>query len=382
MLKRVSLSLLCIIGLLAGCSGAAIFTPIDGNMSNPLTIAVDDAHNRLYINNSNYTVLYENGSFHVVDISDPTNPTLVDYVELPSFSGALYWNPVTQELFTPNRYSANDSVTQDNLYRIYMDEASVDFLTMDDYPTHNDAYGVACCDLNGRMLVASQSGYLDYYPVAGGFAHESLNLTTELSTGVDLSGNSATSVIIIGTQAYITRTSGGGLWVVNLAELGVAGKYPIDYFITDINAPTGITTDGVNLYVLDVETVNNEVVNSLLMVDVTSLVPRTSNTSAQVVSVNDPGMLIANIDLENVQPQQVILSGTTAYVSHFTDNVVSVVDTTLHTKTDTITVGADPYGMAIYSVGGLPAYLIVANSTSNTVSIIDLATYDIVATYP
>jgi outer membrane autotransporter protein len=66
-----------------------------------------------------------------------------------------------------------------------------------------------------------------------------------------------------------------------------------------------------------------------------------------------------------------------AYVPNTDDNTVSVIDTATHSVTNTIPVGAFPYGAAV-TPDGLHAY--VSNDGSNTVSVIDTATHAIVNT--
>ncbi|MFD1272958.1 YncE family protein [Streptomyces kaempferi] len=63
--------------------------------------------------------------------------------------------------------------------------------------------------------------------------------------------------------------------------------------------------------------------------------------------------------------------GAHAYVTNFGSTTVSVIDTATNTVTDTITVGTSPVGVAI-TPDGNHAY--VANFGSNTVSVIDTAT--------
>src|SRR5918993_1225982 len=65
-----------------------------------------------------------------------------------------------------------------------------------------------------------------------------------------------------------------------------------------------------------------------------------------------------------------VFAQTRAYVTNFSDNTVSVIDTATNTVTTTVSVGAGPRGVAI-TPGGAFAY--VAN-LSGTVSVIDTAT--------
>lgn len=71
--------------------------------------------------------------------------------------------------------------------------------------------------------------------------------------------------------------------------------------------------------------------------------------------------------------------GSYAYVTNFTSNSVSVIDTALYKVVANVEVGSDPVGVAITADG---AYAFVANSTAHTVSVIDTATLSVVRTIP
>jgi YVTN family beta-propeller protein len=69
------------------------------------------------------------------------------------------------------------------------------------------------------------------------------------------------------------------------------------------------------------------------------------------------------------------------FVSNQDDDTVSVISRATNAVTNTITVGDQPFGMALYSPGGVDTHLFVANIQSNTVSVIDLASMSVVGTY-
>ena len=66
-----------------------------------------------------------------------------------------------------------------------------------------------------------------------------------------------------------------------------------------------------------------------------------------------------------------------AYVTNFGSNTVSVIDTSTNAVTATVTVGTNPYDVAITPNGD---YAYVANFSSNTVSVIDTSTNAVTAT--
>lgn len=390
-MKKIFTLLVVLMAFLGvSCKGSNLFSPIGDNMANPITLAVDSDRSRLYINNSDFRVSYNDGSLHVVNIADVTSPTRIDYVESPSFSGEFYLDTTGQLLYTPNRYSTSDSDIADNLFRFDINEASADFLGRSDYVSGDDPYGITCCDAENRMLVASEVGQMDYYDMDDSLAYGSLSLTSTLSTDEVLTGEGATRVVIFGTQAIVTR-SAGGLWIINLEELGVDGTYPIDYYVSDVYEPRGIAIDSRGIvdknyiYVASVEKIDDVETPMLLVLDLAATPPVTDNTKTEIVSKST--MLIASPNLGHPNPSEILIvtDVNRAYVTDFDDNLVSVVELTGFTKTTEFNVGQEPYGMAAYSSGGTGTpvtHICVANAYSDTVSIVDISNNAIVGTYP
>jgi len=63
--------------------------------------------------------------------------------------------------------------------------------------------------------------YVDKADLAVG----SVNMLAPLSTGGSFSANETTELVILGTQAFMSR-SRGGIVVINLDEVGVPGAEP------------------------------------------------------------------------------------------------------------------------------------------------------------
>jgi len=373
-MKRLFFAFVVIV-LLAGCAGADIFPAIGSKMSNPITVAVDSATARLYVVNSDYKVSYSGGSVHVVDISDHASPKMVDYAEIPAFSGQVYVNVSERLLYMPNR-AGGGAVS--NLFRFNVDEESDAFLQRTTFTTGSSPYGIACCDASNRMFVVSQGGTIDYYLIDEDMGHRSLSLTTRLSTGVTISGSGALRAAIHGTQLIVTRAS-EGIWIIALDKLGAAGEQPIDYFIYDISSPRGVVSDGTYVYVSAVE--NNKPV--LYVLDISSLAPRIGNSDTELVSREDDNILVASIELATgSNPQGVVVGDGAVYISDFDNGRVFVVDLATYAVSTNIQVGVEPYEMAIYRPAGVATHLAVANSGSNNISIIDLGTNKVIATYP
>lgn len=381
--------------LLTSCAGADIFPAIGTSMANPLELAVDSGQRRLYVLNSNYTVIFESGSMHVVDVSDPADPVRLNNVDIINFSGQAYLDTTNRLLYTPSRYSSSNVDSIDTLTRVNVDESSANFLSKTTYDTANDPFGIFWYAAGSRIMVASYDGHLDYYDVSGSdLTHASFSLATDLmlegSIIASVQGPGANRVVTMGTQAFITN-AGAGIWVVNLDKLGVAGEYPIEYFLSDIPSPRGIATDGTYVYVACIYTPSGGTATvALLVIDPTTLTPRASNTSADAIINTNTDVYYAYTNIEDADPQEVVIAGGNAYISHFGAGTVSIVETTGFTKTGSIAVGGTPYGMAVLYEDGTettPTHLFVADPNANKVFTVDIqagssTVNTVVGTYP
>ncbi len=378
---------ICVGVLLTACTSDAIFTPIGDNMANPLTVAVNSTANRAYIVNANDKILYTTGSMHVVDLSTITAPTRVNTVTLDGFGGQVLLDPTNNVVYVPNRISDNDDDTVDALHRINVDEASTSFLSLSSADVDADPFGIGF-DVSvapiTQIAVPSRAGLLNIYDISSGTPTRTaqIDLNRTLSSSDTLSSVDAVEAVVIGTQAFVTKAD-GGLLVVNLSEATSSSANPVDYFVEDLESPRGIATDGVLLYVVNVEIDDdgNET-NAVYVLDPATLTADGANTTTTVKDKDTDSLLLRQATVGN-DPQEVVLSGTTAYVTNFEDDTVSVIDTTTGTVTATITVGDEPFGMDIYQqVLGTDSHLLVCNHKANTVSIIALTTNGVVATYP
>ena len=363
---------------LQACAGSNIFPAINANMSNPLSLAVDSTNARLYINNSNGMVMYSSGSVHTADLTDPVNPTRLDYLVVPNFACQMYLDTTTNILYTPDRLT---SVGNDYINTLFSLDLNTSPITRTNYEAGLNPYGIACCDPLNRLYVAAEDGSLDYYELDNSLARAQLDLDSMLDTGYALSGNGAKRVAILNNQAVVTRMW-GGVWIVNLDQVGTAGTYPIDYFVSDFTYPRGITTDGTYIYLASIEYPTSAATPYLYILDPTALPVRTDNTSTQLEAKGDSGLIVATIALGNTDPREVVVAGNYAYVTDALGGFVAVVDIVNYAKVTEISVGNDPYGMAIYSPGGTPTHLYVANYLGNDITVVDISTNAVVGSYP
>jgi len=375
---------LLLASFLAGCATSSIFQPLGDNISSPNGIVVDAATNRLYLVNSNSNVLYDwhQGSIQIYDISDPLHPQLMNTVPTDSFSGEAVLDSARKLLYVTNRFSEQKTVTEDHLLALNIDEGSSDFLALNSIIVDKDPYGLACCYTADRMWIATGGNALDYRDL-GTSTGGSTSLLRSISNGGTFTDSETSFITLKGNQAFLQRIRGGVL-VMNLDEVDDATKNPVDYWIEDFNNPQDVANDGTYLYVVDEEIIDNEWSPLLFVIDPSSLVPLTDNETTQAKDKETDNLVVAQIQVAK-QPQRVFLTSKYAFVTcnnEDNDGIVSVIDLTARAKIADITVGREPFGMALYAPGGVEKYLYVGNVESNTLSIIDIESLTVVGTYP
>ena len=374
---------LCCLTFGACASSEDIFSDIGTNMASPTGLVVDSANSRLYVSNSNSKVLFDwqQGNFQVLDISSPQSPTLLNTAQTKSFSGNIYLDTANLTAYVTNRFSVNAAITQDNLLIINIDEASTNFLNVTELATNLNPFGLYCCSPANTLLMTSTDGVLQHVDISqANLTVDTTSLLLALSNGSTLSSAEVMDLVIIGEQAFLSR-DGGGVLVVNLAELADSTKLAVDYFISDIVSPRGMATDGTFLYVTDADVVDGSFIGRVLKVDVSTLTALTDNDAIQIQDKEDDSLASASIQV-GANPENILIVGTQAFVASTNDDNVSVIDLSSDTVTNTITVGEEPYGLAVDSPGGVPTTLYVSNVEGNTISIIDIASLTVVGTYP
>ncbi len=373
---------------LAGCAQqGSIFSEPGDNIATPSAMAVDVNTNRLYLVNSNAKVLYDwtKGSFQVLDITNPLAPTLIKSVETPSFSGQIYLNVGQNTAYVPNRFSANDNATNDALFVFNVDELSTNFLSYNSLQLGENPYAISCCYPAARVWITTSSGELQYVdtnnasPTAG-----SIMITTTLANGGELSNVEVNHIALLNNQAFLSREF-GGIMVVNLDDAGVTGAVPVDYFISDVQNPRGIATDGKYIYVVGEGDEDGDYRRTLTVLDPSTLTPLYDNTTTWQLDKNDNNLLVSMIDVGQ-NPQEVLLTSQYAFVTNQDDDTVSVINlanvTTATAADATISVGLQPFSLALYRTNdGVDKYVYVGNVESNTISIIDIPSLSVVATY-
>ncbi len=360
-----------------GCAADDIFPAIENNLANPLYITIDSNLNRAYLINSNNKYYYDTGALHVLDISTPTAPSLVTngVTVLDSFSGETYLDSANGFLYTANRLSDDNQDTTDRLLKINIDEASANFLNIDELTAGDNPFAMAADLVNSILYVSNLGGTLDYYSLPEPSTPTSMSLADiALSDETIIETSEPRDMAIIGSQAFVTL-SDGGIFVIDLSE------YDVDYYISDLASPRGIATDGAYLFVANAEIDdNNDYTYRLFVLDPSTLTVRSENTDVTIVDKDDDSLLTAEVEID-ADPEEVLVSTDYIFVTNYDADSVTVTNRVDFTKNTDITVGDEPFGMAVYSPAGVDTHLFVTNVQNNSVSIIDLSTLAVAATY-
>ena len=389
-MKKIYIVFIFIIAVVAsGCAGSTIFPTLTTEIAGLAGIAIDADNNRLYVVNANERVAYnwEQGSFQVYDISNPLSPVLMRTTATLSFGGQVSIDTVAGRAYITNRFSDNDNATTDRLFVFNIDETSADFMTFTETTVGLNPFGITCCYPADRMWIAEggrDTTYLVQHVDRGNLAVGDVNMLVNLDNGGRFTENETTEVVIIGNQAFLSR-SRGGMLVLNLDEVGVAGQEPVDYWIQDMSSPRGIATDGTLIYIVSEESDSGSWVPWVHVIDPATLVPLTDSTEAVVLDKDDDGLLVTSIGLNSRRDPQEILV-TTDYifvtVGWNDDDYVEVLNREAQTWNREIATGEEPFAMALYDPAGVETYVYVVNQIDNTIQVIDIATLAIVATYP
>jgi YVTN family beta-propeller protein len=377
---------------IASCDSQILFQPLGDHLAAPISLAVDTASLRAYVVNSNNNQQFTGASLSVLDITDPVNPVILNLpanpVPINSFSGQIYFDPVADIAYVPNRFTANTTINSDSLLTIDVDEASANFGTVATYADGQNPFGIACCDANGLLYVVanggnSSNGLVDAFDPTDLSTSVQISLAGTLSTGASYNGFNSTEAVLLGTQLFVSSQS-GFIYVINTAEVGNTVNNPIDYIVYDSVSSTGtyrgIATDGTFIYVVDATgtTAGQSTNPCVRILNPATLTPLAGHsaipTEIDIATVTNATPAVGN------NPNEVIVYNGAVYVTNQQDNTVSVFDASSYATIATITANGQPFGMAAFNLNGTD-YLYVTNLIGNSISIIDIDTNTVLNTF-
>jgi len=379
---------------LGSCATANIFQPIPLTLSplvliNPIGLATNAAGTRLYLANSNNTVLYFDSSFVIMDTTNPTNPTPIAVISIPNFSGNVILDEPRGFVYIPNRESADKADIIDQILRININESSPQFLTVDFIDSASNPFGGAYDGVSS--FYSACTGQVVRYDVNSftGFTSVDTNVTT--AQGRVLKGDD--------TRELGLTPSGNFLFVTNRSDSMLildVGQFPapiapgqtdigteaIDYILDSTDSTRGITKDANFIYVVDGTPPSIKILTEANLVAVNGAPQEIPSSSLQVAAIpvgNNPSEVV--LDTANHM----------AYVSNTDDNNVSFIDTNLQVEVariqmdvnlpPNVPIGQGPFAMALINSGGTN-YLYVANFNTSNVTIVNADTRQVVTAFP
>lgn len=388
--------LLMLFGLFNACAGDPIFLPISTVTSNlqlsaPIAMVVNPVNNRAYLVSANNTVLYNDGSLVILDLTNPTAPIVVDIVSLPSFSGQIVLDATRNYLFIPNRLSSDKTDVVDQVLRVDINEASATFLAVDYFTSGNNPFGIAYDGTDALFVAANDAVFRYDADDLSGYTKVPTNFTK--SDGDTVDGTFTRELLIgpLGDNLYVSNRA-DQLMILNIPSFTAptAGSFTdldtsvVDYVISDMDSTRGLARDTTNNDVYVVE-------GSPPVLKILDDAALTANGgAAQEISAGT--LLIGTVPL-GTDPSEVVLDITNsrAYVSNTGSNDISVIDTDLLAEIARIEldenlpagmdVGKQPFGLVVASISGT-TYLYVTNLETHNVSIINTSTLAIVGNIP
>ena len=229
---------------------------------------------------------------------------------------------------------------------------------------------------NGDLLVVADNALHLYNSTLDRTA--SIDLTT--ATDADIEDTNAERVEDIvfdetNLRAFISNGN-GNIFIVDLTSL------ELTHVIQGTLDTRGMATDGTYIYA-----VNGGDEPSLWVFDPNQV----SATTSPPEAIDDSTLVIDVVDLGH-DPQGLVIdtTGNRAYVANSDDRTISVIDLNLFEQIDLISLkdqdtgfkeGVDPFSLALGTFNSVP-YVFVANFGSNTISVINTQTLNVVASFP
>jgi|GEM_PF-2329805 len=379
---------------LIGCAGPSIFPEIplsttSPTLSDPIFFAIDETTARGYLVNSNNTVEFADASLMVLDLTNPVAPVAIRAISLKNFSGQGFLDKTAKKLYLSNRLSDNGSDKTDQILKIDVDEASPGFLTVEEFASDDNPFGVAS---NGTNLFVVGEKSLGFYFLSDLTRHTRVDINFQTTSGSNVQTDNTREVALSpsGQFAFVTNR-GDRMVILNTSEiplpdptlaLTLGGAEAVDYVIANTISTRGIASDANFVYVVEGTPPALKVLKE---------------ESLAVVSGNPQQILISTLAAAEIplgkNPNEVALDPLNhrAYVSITDEDEVAVIDTNLFIQVERIPVkdflppgikpGEAPFALSAAVLGGTP-YIYVLNLDTDNISIIDGNTLTVVGNYP
>ncbi|MFI5332679.1 MAG: beta-propeller fold lactonase family protein [Candidatus Babeliales bacterium] len=328
------------------------------NFATPFYIAITPSGQFAYVtNNGNNTV-------SIINIANNATQGLV--TDIGTF------NVPFDVAITPNGLTAY--VSNAGVVSVINVKTNTVTQTVTSYP-HTDPQGIAFTQDSTIAYIADEGGR---NPSFVGIVDVTNNTLTPQGSVTDLTPATFSDAIFIAivpaqvpqptppsAKVYVTNEIGNSVSIFNTSTNVVTGTVT-DLIPATFNNPTqiAVTPNGKTAYVINT--------THLTLVSTISVINVATNAVTQKVTDLSPHTF------QDSQDIAITPDGTTAYVTNFGNNSVSVINLTSNSVTQTVTGTFNgPTGIAINSAG---TFAYVTNNTGNTVSVINLSSNTVIQT--
>ena len=346
-------------------------------LPNPISVVADTTNSQIIVANSNVDIFFRTGSLAVlsVDATDANAPILsaAQIMATPNFAGQLYFDSANSTVYLPFREASTTDLTSDQIKEYSVAAGLVTEVA--DSTIANNPFGIT--GDSAQIYIVSDTTLsilgLDLSALA------TVDLATASAAGIALTNSTyAESIALDAThnRAIISNPS-ASLFVVDLTTNALTSV------ITGPQSTRSLVVDGNILYALDPLT-------SLVWIfDLDQLDAPTTTPG----SIDDATFLLDTIPVGSGATGMALdTSNQKLYVANSTDNTISVIDTLTRTEVARISVAAtdltdynrggdSPYALTLGTFNGTE-YLIATGYTANSVVLINTTTLKVVAVYP
>ena len=372
-------------GFLACASSTDIFPSVVtstgetlAEFPNPISIAVDETNSQIVVANSNVDVFFDQGSLAVltVDATDTAAPSLTatQVISTPNFSGELYLDTPTTNLYVPFREASSPGASVDQISQYALAAGSLTLTT--NTTVSADPFGITG---NTTQIFVASDDVLTIFDTSLG-SPTTVDLTVAETAGIEDADSTSVEDV-----AY--DTTGNRLFVSN-----PLGKM----FVIDLNTNAlSQVIDGPEstrnlLIVNDILYALDAVTKSVWIFDTTQLAAASSTPS----SAEDATFLITTVSVGK-NPNGMALDSTNnrLYVGNTDDDTISVIDTVTFQEFARVSVhqddisssflrdGEEPFALAVGTFNSVP-YVFVAGFVGNSVVVINTQTLKVVEVFP
>lgn len=345
---------------------------------NPISIAVDQTNSQIVVSNSNVDFFFEQGSLAVlaVDATNTTAPNLTasQVISAPNFSGELYLDATTNNLYVPFREASSGDASVDQISQYALTPGSLALTT--NTTVSANPFGITG---NASQIFVVSDDVLTTFNTSLG-SPTTIDLTTAETAGIldtDSASVEYAAYDATGNRLFVSNPV-GRMFVLDL------NTNTLSQAINGPDSTRNLLISNDLLYALDAVT------KSVWIFDTTQLAVASSTPS----SVDDSTFLIATVSV-GTNPNGMAIDSTNnrLYVGNTDDDTISVIDTLTFEEVARVSVhqddisssflrdGEEPFALAIGTFNGVP-YVFVAGFVGNSVVMIHGQTLQVVEVFP